>query len=327
MTGLGFASNRSFEAASAAARDSLRIGHPVGVMKVNVQAEPANELGCPEASTRMPEPGSMHAPGGPELAGPLYRNVVDRLGADIRAGVLPLGAALPSEKEIGALFGVSRITVRRAMDELAQAGLIDRGAGRAARVAAPRLVHAVAAFEDPFGTLQMVRETTIRLLAFEWQVAAGPVARALQLDEGDQMLRIERVRSRGAEPVFHTDAYLPARLGALVNRAALAGSALHDVLAAAGCVPASADRQMSAAPCPRAIARPLDLAPGAPTFRVERISRDAEGRPMHLLIGHWRWDRFSMRLASDSSAAGGLLTIDEPATARPLTGYGAAPHP
>ena len=62
------------------------------------------------------------------------------------------------------------------------------------------------------------------------------------------------------------------------------------------------------------MAKALDLAPGAPTFRVERISRDAEGRPLHLLIGHWRWDRFSMRLASDTSATGGFLTIDEPAT-------------
>ena len=263
----------------------------------------------------MPEPIAKDAQSGPEPAGPLYRQVVDRLGSDIRAGILPLGAALPSEKEIGSRFGVSRITVRRAMDELAQKGLIDRGVGRAARVAAPRLVHAIAAFEDPFGTLRLVRGTTIKLLAFEWQVAAGPVARALQLDEGDQMLRIERVRCRGEQPVFHTEAYLPAGFGALVNRKALEGSALHDVLAAAGCVPASAERQMSAAPCPRSIAKPLGLVPGAPTFRVERISRDSESRPLHLLIGHWRWDRFSMRLASDTSAAGGLLTIDETATA------------
>lgn len=252
---------------------------------------------------------------------PLYRKVVDGLRSDMRLGIRPVGSALPSEKELGEVFGVSRITVRRAMDELAQDGLIDRGAGRAARVTAPRLVHAIAAFEDPFGSLRLVRDTSIKLLAFEWQEAAGSVAQALQLDEGDHLLRIQRLRCRGEVPIFHTVAYLPASIGALVKRKAVEGCALHEVLAAAGCVPTSADRQMSAAPCPRSIAKALALAPGAPTFRVERISRDAEGRPLHLLIGHWRWDRFSMRLASDVAAAGGLLTIDEPgAEDRNLTG-------
>ena len=225
--------------------------------------------------------------------------------------MLTAGTTLPSEKELCARFGVSRITVRRALDSLAQAGLIDRGSGRATRVTAPRLVHAVAAFEDPFSPLRLVRDTTVRLLSFEWQVAEGAVARALQLDDGDQVLRIARVRDRDSEPVFHTTTYLPARVGALVNRKVLDGNALHDVLAATGCVPASMARQMSATPCPKAIASSLGLKPGAPTFRVDRLSRDAGGAPLHLSIGHWRWDRFSMRLTSDAASAGGQLTIEE----------------
>ena len=148
---------------------------------------------------------------------PLYRKVVDQLRSDMQSGVLPVGSALLSEKDMCELFSVSRITVRRAMDELAQDGLIDRGVGRAARVTTPRLVHAIAAFEDPFGSLRLVRDTTLKLLAFEWQVAAGPVAQALQLDEGDQLLRIQRLRCRGNLPVFHTVAYLPAAIGALIN--------------------------------------------------------------------------------------------------------------
>lgn len=264
-------------------------------------------------STTQPTADELKANAGREF--PLYRKVVDQLRSDMQSGILPVGSALLSEKDMCELFSVSRITVRRAMDELAQDGLIDRGAGRAARVTMPRLIHAIAAFEDPVGSLRLVRDTSLKLLAFEWQVAAAPVAQALQLDEGDQLLRIQRLRCRGELPVFHTVAYLPAAIGALVNRKAVEGCALHDVLAAAGCVPAFVDRQMCAAPCPRSIAKALDLAPGAPTFRVERISRDAEGHPLHLLIGHWRWDRFSMRLASETSAAGGVLTIDEPATA------------
>ena len=178
-------------------------------------------------------------------------------------------------------------------------------------MAEPRLSHALVAFEDPFSALRLVRGTTVRLLGFEWRLAEGPVARALRVDDGDQVLRVLRVRERDAEPVFHTAVWMPASVGALVNRKALDGGALHDVLGAAGCQPASVERQMSADPCPDDIAAVLKLAPGAPTFRVDRLSRAGDGAPLHLLVGHWRWDRFNMRLTSSLAEELGWLSIQE----------------
>lgn len=242
----------------------------------------------------------------------LYRKVFDQLCADIRDGRLPVGAPLPSEQRLCERFGVSRITVRRALDGLAQDGLIDRGAGRVARVVAPRFVQTIVALEDPFNAMRLVRGTSVRLLSFEWRIAEGAAARALQLDDGDQMLHFQRLREQDGAPVYHSEAFLPAPVGALVNRKALTGAPMHEVLAAAGIVPDAVDRQMRATPCPKPLAPLLGLKQGAPTFRLERISRDGQGRPLHLLIGHWRWDRFSMRLSSTSSVQGGLLTIDAP---------------
>ena len=246
------------------------------------------------------------------FAVPLYRKVLDQIRSDIRAGVLPAGATLPSEQEIGRRFAVSRITVRRALAELAQEGLLDRGAGRVARVLAPRLVQSIASFEDPFAALRLIRGTTVKLLSFGWQVAEGAIAQALDLEEGDQVLCFERLRSQGDKPVYHTRAFLPARLGALINRKSLDQTALHELLAAAGILPDSVHRHMAAAPCPKALAVVLQLKTAAPTFRIERITRDGQGLPLHLLIGHWRWDSFSLRLASNATAEGGLLTIDPP---------------
>lgn len=253
----------------------------------------------------------------PDATVPLYRTVLAQLRADIRSGALPVGAALPSDRSLCERFGVSRVTVRRALDELTQEGLIDRSAGRATRITAPRLVHAIAAFEDPFSPLRLVRETEVTLLSFRWRVMDGPVVRSLQGEDGEPVLCIERLRNQNGEPVFHTTAYLPARIGALVDRKALDGRALQDVLAAAGCVPATTERHMSAAPCPRTLASLLGLRPGAPCFRIERLSRDTDGRPLHLLIGHWRWDRFSMRLASDALSRDAVLTINEASAALP----------
>ena len=160
----------------------------------------------------------------------LYRKVLDKLHAAIRDGTLPVGASLPSEHQLCVQFGVSRITVRRALDELAQAGLVERGAGRVARVVAPKFVQAIAAFEDPFNALRLVRGTSVRLLSFEWRIAEGLIARALQLDDGDQVLHFQRVREQDGAPVYHTEAYLPASIGALVNRKALSESSISDVL-------------------------------------------------------------------------------------------------
>ncbi|WP_245214904.1 hypothetical protein [Roseomonas indoligenes] len=47
------------------------------------------------------------------------------------------------------------------------------------------------------------------------------------------------------------------------------------------------------------------------TFRTERLTRDATARPLHLMIGHWRWDRFAMRLVSAPAEAGNHLTVSE----------------
>ena len=240
----------------------------------------------------------------------LYQKVYDRLHIDIKEGKLPVGAPLPSEQQLCALFGVSRITVRRALEELAQEGLIDRGAGRVSRVIAPKFVQAIAAFEDPFNALRLVRGTSVRLLTFEWQIAEGAIARALQLEEGDQVLHFQRLREQDGTPVYHTEAFLPAAVGALIDRRALMEGPMHEVLAAAGVVPDAVERQMGAVPCPKPLALLLKLKHGAPAFRIDRLSRDAQGQPLHLLVGHWRWDRFSMRLSSTSSAQSSLLTID-----------------
>ncbi|WP_164868054.1 GntR family transcriptional regulator [Rhodovarius crocodyli] len=242
---------------------------------------------------------------------PLYRTVLDTLREDMHEGRLPVGAVLPSEKELGTRFGVSRITVRRAMDTLAQEGLIHRSAGRAARVAEPRLVQSVTALEDASVALHLVRGTRVELLGFEWQLADGMVARALQIEEGEQVLCVTRLRRHEEAPVFHTVNYVPAPIGALLNRRALESTAFQEVLAAAGFVTVSTERQMGAAPCPKSVAARLGLRTGAPTFRMERLTRDVTGRPLHLLIGHWRWDRFAMRLVSRSGAGINEVTLSE----------------
>lgn len=242
---------------------------------------------------------------------PLYRAVLDGLRDDLRKGTFRAGAALPSERDLERRFGVSRITVRRAMDALAQEGLIQRSAGRVARVAAPRLVQALASFEDASSGLRLVRDTRVEVLGFAWQTADDALARGLLIREGDQVLRVTRLRHQEDVPVFHSVTFLPAAVGALLDRAAVEAGPLQEALAAAGLVGASTEREMRAAPCPREVAARLGLRAGTPTLRTARLTRDEGGRPLHLLTGYWRWDRFAMRLVSGGSGTGHHLTVFE----------------
>lgn len=248
---------------------------------------------------------------------PLYRVVYDALRAEIRSGRLRIGAALPSEKQLGECFAVSRITVRRALDELGREGIIDRGAGRVSRVAEPNLVHAVPVLEDPMAMLHLVGDMDHDVLGFAWTTADATIARALQVAVDAPVLEIARLRRQGETPVLHTIAYLPQAVGNHLSRKAVEADSLHQVLAREGFVATAIERRMQAAPCPDAIAATLALKPGAPTFRNERLTCDATGRPLHLLIGYWRWDSFTLRFTADLARDDGRLMFD--AEERPVT--------
>lgn len=70
---------------------------------------------------------------------PLYQQVMDDLKGEISRGVYPTGSRIPSEMELAKSYGVGRITVRRAIEELSRAGHLSRQQGRGTFVCAPKL--------------------------------------------------------------------------------------------------------------------------------------------------------------------------------------------
>ena len=70
---------------------------------------------------------------------PLYRQVMDSLSADIENGTYPVGARIPSETELSDIYGMSRITVRRAVTELSSEGILTKKQGKGTFVNAPKL--------------------------------------------------------------------------------------------------------------------------------------------------------------------------------------------
>ena len=236
---------------------------------------------------------------------PLYAKVHAALRQAIRSGRLAAGAVLPSEKELEAEHGVSRITVRRALVELEQEGLVVRGRGRQARVV-ERLVSAVRADidDDLASMLDLVRGTEAKVLGFRWHLP-DEEARAKLGTEGDEpVLLVERLRSNEGRPILHTRALVPAWVGAKFERDALGHQTMLDQLACSGVTIAEAVQSMYAAPCPEAVAPLIGLAVGDACFIIERLVRDDRGRPVQHLLATFRWDSFSYRISSTRSESG-----------------------
>jgi GntR family transcriptional regulator len=152
-----------------------------------------------------------------------------------------------------------------------------------------------------------------RVLSFTWIKPDANLMETLEItDPGERVLWVTRLRRRHGQPVSHTSAHMPERIGRLVTEEVLNQQQLIEILRQQGKVAISAEQIMSAAPATPTIARLLDLAPGAPLFCIRRLTRDEIGRPMVLLNSSLRWDRFSYRLSLRQTPAGATPPWTEP---------------
>jgi GntR family transcriptional regulator len=241
---------------------------------------------------------------------PLYARVQTAIRDAIRNGRLAAGSVLPSEKELEVEYGVSRITVRRALEELEREGLVMRGQGRVARVVEPLVSAVRTEIEDDLAAiLDLVRGTEAKVLCFNWRLVDEPMRSKLESAENEPVLQVDRLRSNGGKAMLHTCAHVPAWIGAKLDKDALTARTMIDILMMSGIIIASAEQTMHAAPCPAPIAPLIGLSSGDPVFQIERLVRDDRGRPIQHLVATFRWDCFSYRISSTRSEAGRVVEM------------------
>jgi GntR family transcriptional regulator len=271
---------------------------------VAAQAEPTQSAATRTAARKSatPRKAAKPVPLAAALASqaprvPLYEKVIGELRGEILARRYDQAGVLPSESALIERFAVSRITVRRALDELARAGLVERSRGRITRVVARVPPTVIDLTQEMEGTLARSRDLKIRVLGFKWMKPAAEVAETLGVARSDKVLWVTRIRSRADQPIVHTSVYLPAELGKLVTEDELNQAPLVELLRAQGKVVASADQVLSAAPCPPDFAPHLGLKTGEPVFIMRRVSSDSQGRAMFILQSTFRWDCIGYRMS------------------------------
>lgn len=237
---------------------------------------------------------------------PLYQQVYDLLRALIMDGSLAINDHLPAEQNLTEALGVSRITVKRAMNELAIAGLVrrQRGVGTVViyDVAAPTVK---GGFETlNYGLSRMGLETEVQLLGCTVGSASTAIFKALELKDAKTVQRIVRLRRLDGEPFSYHVSYIPYDIAESYDEAKLATESLIRLLEQAGHAPVEAEQTIAATQAESAVAANLGVAPGSPLLRIHRIMKDASGRPVQDTTEHYRADRFEyhMRLNRNSKA-------------------------
>ena len=156
----------------------------------------------------------------------LWRQIAERLKADIRAGVWGQGAKLPAEAELAQRFGVNRHTIRRAVAELGNEGLVSSRQGRGTFVESAPISYPIGS-RTRFSEIisRQAREPGGRLIASFRETAAPWLTDKLQLPAGAALHRIETLHVADGIPVSLSTAWFPAaRFPDLVQRYAETGS-------------------------------------------------------------------------------------------------------
>ena len=217
----------------------------------------------------------------------LHRQLFLVLREQILQGAFAQNGALPKEEDLCDHFGVSRITVRRALADLATLGLVERRHGLGTFVREGFSVSRPAPNLSLVEELQkQARETEVEVLRFERTAAPESAAALLQLGDGEQAMHAVRLRSLGGVPVMLTDAWMPARLRKGVTAAKLRKKALYEALMEQGIKFGRVVQEFTAVIADPILARHMKVEVGAPLQRLVRLMHDGAGQPILYLTVH-----------------------------------------
>lgn len=246
----------------------------------------------------------------PENLTPLHHQVYVVLRQQIAENVFTPDTPLPPEHDLSRQFGVSRITVRRALERLQAEGLITRHRGKGTFAkGAPTHPMVRAGMRGIFENLiTMGLQTRVRLVEFGYTRVPAQVAAELGLPPCAEVQRAVRVRSHEDRPFAHLTTWLPADIGRTFTEAEMIDKPLLLLLERAGLTLSAADQSISAKLADPLVARLLNVEPGTALIWVRRTVRDQTDRAVEYLEALYRPDlyEYEMTLTRVGEGEGGL---------------------
>jgi GntR family transcriptional regulator len=220
---------------------------------------------------------------------PLYVQLQSRVRNAIHEGILQAGQFLPPEREIGQRMDVSRVTVRRAIDTLVQEGLLVQRQG-AGTFVAKRL-------EQPLNFLKSYTEIMAsqgkrpgsRWIDRSMGIASAEEALALQLEDGKEVVRFNRLRLADDQPMALELAAVPR---SFIDNPFTVEDSLYDVLRQQGVRPVKATQLLRAITIDAERAGFLGIPTDSATLYIERLGMLADGTPVEFTRSYFPGDSY-----------------------------------
>lgn len=231
---------------------------------------------------------------------PLYVRIRDSLRRQILEGHYRVHERLPSENAMMKSFGVSRITIRQALRDLHNEGLVFSAQGKGTFVSKPKAVQNVQRLEG-FGEAMAAQgyEASARVLSIQQLRAPKTVVASLDLSPGDDAVEVKRVRYLNREPVCIENSYFPLDIGRQLFSLELSGDIFPMLENLFGIPLGGADIGLDAILADEEAQQYLNLQTGDAILRVERLTHNRDGRPIDFEYLCYRGDAFKYQFRID----------------------------
>ncbi|WP_206110021.1 phosphonate metabolism transcriptional regulator PhnF [Peteryoungia ipomoeae] len=231
----------------------------------------------------------------------LWRQISDRIRANIAAGLYDASGKLPAEKLLAEEFSVNRHTVRAALAALAEEGIVRavQGVGT--------IIERRDKFDFPIalrtrlteGIGAQAREVEGLLLASAVEAASSETARRLGLEPGAEVIRLDGIRKADGRPVSRSTMWFPADRFAGIDRAFAQTGSITQALAACGIDDYLRDlTEISATHAEPDDVVELRLTPGAIVLVTRAVNTDLQGRPIQYAMTRFPADRVQFTVRS-----------------------------
>jgi DNA-binding GntR family transcriptional regulator len=223
---------------------------------------------------------------------PLYYQVSQQLEEAIASGAIKPGDRIDTEVEISERYGLSRPTVRQAIQELVNKGLLVRRRGVGTQVVHSQLrrpVELTSLYDD---LARARHQPRTKVLALEHVPAESNVGTALGLPEGTDVQFLERLRSDGDQPLALMRNWIPFS-AATLDRETLESTGLYEVMRRNGVQLRVANQRIGAKAATAGEARLLEIRAGAPLLTMQRTTFDDAGRAVEYAEHSYRSDSYS----------------------------------
>lgn len=231
------------------------------------------------------------------MASPIYIQIHNRLRKAVEDGQWQVGDKIPSERELAIQFGVSRMTLRQAVQTLVEEGLLERRVGAGTYVANRKVqerMSGVTSFTELME--QAGKVPSSRTVSYHITAPSLSESEKLQLSPTEQILRMERIRFGNDEPICFEVATVPERLIKRFSKEDVTNSLYRVLEDEAGLKVGHAQQTVSAMTASERVAEYLNVKRNAPLLRLRQVSFLNDGTPFEYVRTQYVGSRFEFYL-------------------------------